>query len=220
MRGERREYEAGRARGEHRATGRERVGGGSERRRADEAVAGEADEALAVELDLDDDLAGAGAHQHQVVDREQRAALALDGDGRQPALGPVTRRDALERLAQPLGGHRGERAQAAARDAEHRAAERRGGAQRRECRAVAAEGDDEVAGLHLPRRSHLLVLAGRNDLHDLDALTPRPGPHRLERAPELAAGMDDETDPAGPRPLHATSMTGSTSTSTFSVLAT
>ena len=131
---------------DHRAVGGERVGGRAERRGRHHAVAGEADVALAVDLDLDRDLAGARAHEHEVVDRAQRSSpsrsTASAGSVPRP---PLAGGDAVERVLEPVGGRRGQRAEAAAGDAEHGAADGGGGVEGGERRPVAAERDREVA---------------------------------------------------------------------------
>ena len=160
---------------------------------ATSAVAAEADEALAVDLDLDHHLAGARAHEHEVVDRVQRlVAVALDARARAARAAPVAGRDAVERVVEPVGGHRGERAEAAAGDAEHGRPDRRGGVQRGERRAVAAERDHEVAVGGLAGRRHLALVRG--DLHDLGALALGPLADRRERAVELPPRVDREPD--------------------------
>ena len=66
------------------------------------------------------------------------------------------------------------------------------GVERRQRRAVAAERDDDLAGLGSDRVRDLPRLPRDHDLADLDVVRLRPAAHLLEHAVEIARGMDDE----------------------------
>ena len=71
--------------------------------------------------DLGRDLAGAVAHDDEVVDAGPAVSAPSDVDRErgQPARRPVAGGDAVERVGEVVGGDRGQRAEAAAGDAEH-----------------------------------------------------------------------------------------------------
>ena len=69
-------------------------------------------------------------------------------------------------------------------------------AQRREHGAVAAQRDHHVARLELSPRRHLAILGSDSgDLEDLQAVSPGPAFHGLERPVDLTLWVDDQRDP-------------------------
>ena len=105
---------------------------------------------------------------------------------------PVALADHLERSGHVVGMDRGQHADAATGDAEHGPRGRGAGVERRQRRAVAAERDDDVAGVGFDRVRDLPRLPRDQDLADLDVVRLRPAAHLLEHAVEVARGMDDE----------------------------
>src|SRR3954451_14315551 len=203
VRREWRHHHARRARRQHRATRGERVGGRAEGRADDEPVAGEADEALAVDRDLGEHLTRAGADEHEVVDRRHRLTLALDGQRRQAPLRPRIVRDPGQGVREVLGRDRRQRPEAAARDPEHRHARGRPGAQGRERGAVAAQRDQDVAAGDLAPRRDLLLLPRGVDLHQLGALAFGPLADGGEGEAQLAPRVYDEADAVQAVGVHA-----------------
>ena len=169
-----------------------RVGARADRGGDHQAVAGEARVEGAVDRDRHDQLAGAGADHGEIVDGHVAVPYGRHVQPRHGHRLPVALADHLERGGHVVGVDRGQHADAPAGDPEHRPRRLGPGVERRQRRAVAAERDDDLAGLGAGRVRDLPRLPRDHDLAHLDVVRLRPAAHLLEHAVEIARGMDDE----------------------------
>ena len=179
---------------DQRAAGGHRVGARSERGRDDQPIARQPHVELVVGEHAHDQLSGAAPRDHEIVERPFIPPIrGVDRDRRESARRPVAAERACERVLQRLAAHGRERAEASARHAEDRHVLAGSRPKCREHGAVTAERDHEIARLELSRPSHLAARAAKRlDLHDVEAMLPRPRLQRLERTRDLTGGMDHD----------------------------
>jgi hypothetical protein len=127
-------------------------------------------------------LPGSATDDHEVVDGPVVwSAGGAYGQGGQRSHRPIAGPEAVERLEELVPRYRAQRAEAAARDAQDGRIARGRRAQRREHRSVAAQRNDQIAGLGLPGRGYLALHAVDLELHEVDSVPTGPEAERPQR---------------------------------------